>query len=100
MTRLFQLAWEAMRRRLISARVSELAVCRVLLEQRGVAAVESVRFVPGTTSRRQLQVRLRIADGCDAREVSLRATEELMRNLPVTEIRLLVSADDRPAAGP
>lgn len=100
MTGLLRSAWDAIRRHLVGAWVSETSVRRILLEQAGVAAVEAVRVVPGPTGWRQLLVRIRTAEGCDAREVSRHATEALFRNLPVTEIRLLVAADDGPAAGP
>lgn len=100
MTRLFRSAWDAIGRHLVGAPVDEVSVRRILLEQVGVAAVESVRVVPGSTGRRQLLVRIRIAEGCDEREVSRQATEALFRNPSVTEICLLASAGDGPAAGP
>ncbi len=100
MTGLLRSAWDAIRPHLVGAWVSETSVRRILLEQARVAAVEAVRVVPGSAGWRQLLVRIRIAESCDAREVSRHATEALFRNLPVTEIRVLVAANDRLAAGP
>lgn len=80
--------------------MSETSVRRILLQQPRVAEVKEVRVVRGPTGRRQLLVRIRIAEGCDARDVSRHATEALFRNLPATEIHLVVAADDGSAAGP
>ncbi len=62
--------------------------------------MEAVRVVPDPTGWRQLPVRIRVAEGCDAREVSGHTTEALFRNLPAIEIHLLAAGDDGPAAGP
>ena len=80
--------------RFIRARAGDSFVRRRLLEQAGVAAVDSVRTVPGTSRGRRLLVRIRIAEGCDARAVSRDAAEALLRNSPVREIRVLASGSD------
>ncbi len=98
MTGLLRSAWDAIRLHLAGARVSETSVRRILLEQAGVAAVVEVRVVRGPTGRWQLLVRIRIAEGCDARDVSRHATEALFRNLPATEIHLVVAARQGGAA--
>ena len=100
MTRLLRSLRDVMRLRFIGVRAGEVLVRRVLLEQAGVSAVDSVRFVPGTTGRRQLLVRLRLAQGCDAREVTARATAALFRTPAVSEVRLLTSGGDGPAVEP
>lgn len=97
MTGLLRSAWDVIRLHLVGARVSETSVRRILLERAGVAAVESVRLVAGATCRRQLLVHIRIAEGCDAREVTDHAAEVLLRNPSVSEICLLGSAGDEPA---
>ena len=100
MTRFFRSLRDAVRLRFISNRIGEIFVRRVLLEQVGVAAVESVRVVAGASRGRRLLVRIRIAEGCYAREVTRDAAEALFRIQPVRDIRLLASAGDEPAFEP
>ena len=81
------------------ARAGESFVRRRLLEQAGVAAVDSVRTVPGTSRGRHLLVRIRIAEGCDARAISRDAVEALLRDSSVHEIRVLASGGDSTGNG-
>ena len=87
--------WDAIRRRLAGDRLDEGLVHRTLLGEAGVAAVESVRVVADPAGRRELLVRIRIAEGCDAREVMRRATETLLRQPSIAAIHLLAHGGDR-----
>lgn len=91
--------WDAIWRRLVSPRVSETSVRRVLQRQAGIAAVESVRVVSGPVGRRHIRAQIQIANGCDAREITRTATEALFRNPSVTEVRLLSSGGEEPSVG-
>lgn len=91
--------WDAIWRCLVSPRVSETSVRRVLQRQAGIAAVESVRVVPGPVGRQHIRAQIRIANGCDAREITRTATKALFRNPSVTEVRLLSSGGEEPSVG-
>ena len=71
--------------RRFGARVGEAEVRRALGGQRGIAAVESVEIGPGSETT-FVAVRIRVAEGCDAREVARGATEALCARLPVREV--------------
>ena len=86
--------WDAVRRRLAGDRSGERLVRRALLGEAGVAAVESVSAVPGPAGRRHLLVRIRVAEGCDTRDVMRRATETLLRQPSVAAIHLLAQGSD------
>lgn len=91
--------WDSVRRRLGGDRLSETFVRHALLGQAGVAAVESVNVIPGSARRRQLLVRIRVAEGCDAGDVMRDATEMLFRHPSVVAVRLLAYGGDGPDSG-
>lgn len=91
--------WDGIWCRLVGPRVSETSVRQTVLQQAGVATIDSVSIIPGPTGRRQTVVRIRIAEGYDAREVICQATEALIRDPSGSEFLVLASAgNDTPAA--
>ena len=85
---LIQSAWAMLRRRLTRP-VRDAAVREILREQAGIATVEAVQVGAARAGGCQVSVRIRLAEGSDAREVTRRAVEALREQLPITDIRLL-----------
>lgn len=86
---LLQSGLSALRRR-FGSRVNEALVRRTLLGQPGIGSIETVQI--GTVGGASvLSVRIQVAQGCDAREVSRRATEALCARLPVLEVRVIAA---------
>lgn len=88
------------RRILSRGDAGESAVRRLLHGQSGIAAIESLRIVRGTVGRRQILLRIRIADDRSAREVTRSVAQALLRDPSVSDVRMLTSADHRSALEP
>ena len=96
---LIRSAWAMLRQRF--ARPVRAAVVRdILREQAGIAAVELVTVEAARAGGCQVSVRIRFAEGSDAREATQHAVEALCETLPITEIRVFaLGAEEAPRAG-